>query len=449
MTRGSGPDRGPGSRRGSSSRRRLLAGVATAGAAALAGCSGLPFTGDEERREAPPSLPSDAVGPIDWPASPYPVTVPASLADAHETRAREMLADVPADPDVPNAAVAAAVGDDRERALRRADAAIPEEWPVDTLSAWRRRRGDAAEVRGAYRAATGADDGSELAARRRAIRDDRGALASGIEYRGESAVEAVLAYEPVESLLGECASYVEPRVTYPADPVAEPFRAGEAVARVERAAAAAADAEGVREAFLSERDGAAARWASLVAAADGLRGSVSRTHATVRERTDGEDPLGDEDLSGTVAQELAAVSETRVESAAEDVERAIDAGDHATAVIESGTSLAEIEALRATVEEIRGGEHRDAPTEASVRSAAERARTTVSEVVDRDDPLATRLVRPGLEIVGYVADRIEEGYGSARRSQAELAYADLYASAVPAAAAFVRERLEQADSGAN
>jgi hypothetical protein len=66
----------------------------------------------------------------------------------------------------------------------------------------------------------------------------------------------------------------------------------------------------------------------------------------------------------------------------------------------------------------------------------------VGEVVDAGDPLATRLVRPALEAIGYVDDRIEEGYSSVRRSQAELAYVDLYASAVPAAAEFVRERME-------
>jgi len=251
----------------------------------------------------------------------------------------------------------------------------------------------------------------------------------------------VLAYEPVESLLAECARYVEPHVTYPEDPVAEPFRAGEAVARVERAGAAAADAAGLRDADLDGREEAGPRWASLVAAAGGVRGSVSRTHATVRERTGGQEPFPDEDLSGTVARELLAVSDLRVESAIDDVRRAADAGEHATVAVEAGTALAEIEAYRGAVAAIRDGEHRDVPTESSVRSAAERARTAVSEVVGRGDPLATRLVRPGVAAIGSVADRIEEGYGSADRSQAELAYAARYASAVPAATEFVRERL--------
>ena len=434
--------RGSSSGRASSSRRRFLAGVATAGAAALAGCAGLPFAGGEERREPPASLPSDVVGAIKWPASPFPTTVPASLADAHESRARDLLDDVPPAPDVPNGAVARAIGDDREQAMRRVEADVPDEWPVDALSAWRRRREDAAAVRGAYRAATGTDDGSALAARRRAVRDDRGALAADLEYRAGSPTAAVLAYEPVESLLAECARKVRPQVTYPADPVAEPFQAGEAVGRVERARAAAADAEGLRAAYLDDRDEASPRWASLVAAAEALRGSVSRTRSTVRERVGGEEPLADEDLSGTVAQELVATADLRTESAVEDVRRAADAGEHATALVASGIALAEIEAYRRAIGEIRDGGHRAVPSESSVRSAAEGARAAVGEVVDAGDPLATRLVRPALEAIGYVDDRIEEGYSSVRRSQAELAYVDLYASAVPAAAEFVRERME-------
>ncbi|EMA68551.1 hypothetical protein [Halorubrum distributum] len=429
--------------RGSSSRRRLLAGVAATGAAALAGCSGLPFAGGEERRDSPVSLPADAVGSIEWPASPFPTAVPASLAAAHEARTRSLLDDVPAEPELPNAAVATEIETRRERARERANAGLTDEWPVDDLDAWRRRREDAAEVRAAYRAATGNDDGSELSARRRAVRDARTALAGDLAYRAESTAAAVLAYEPVESLLAECARSVRPQVTYPADPLAEPFRAGEAVGRVERAEAAAADAEGLREACLDSWDEASPRWASLVAAAETLRGSVSRTRASVRERVGREDPLDEEDLSGTVAQELAATGETRVESAVEDVSRATDAGEHATAVVEAGTALAEVEAYRAAVVEIRDGRHRAAPTESSVRSTAERARAAVSEAVAAGDPLVARLLRPGLGVFGYAADRVEEGYGSApRRTQASLVYAALYASAVPAAAEFVRERLE-------
>jgi len=146
---------------GPGSRRRFLAGVATAGAAALGGCSALPFGEEGERRELPASLPADVVGPVEWPASPFPATVPASLADAHEARTPEVLAAVPSDPDVPNTAVAEKIRSDREQARKRADTAAPDGWPTDVLSAWRQRRADAAAVRGAYRAATGTDDGAE------------------------------------------------------------------------------------------------------------------------------------------------------------------------------------------------------------------------------------------------------------------------------------------------
>lgn len=357
----------------SGSRRRFLAGIAAAGTAASAGCSGLPFGGETQSDDDRVSLSSDVIGEIDRPAWPFPVTTGGSLVEAHETRARDLLAEVPADPDIPNAAVAAQIGDDRERALQRTNADPPEEWPADALAEWRRRRGDAATVHGAYRAATGVDDGADLVARRRAIREDRATLAADLEYRAGSIEEAVLAYEPVESLLAASARFVEPRVSYPADPVAEPFQAGEVAGDVERARATVADAAGLRSAYLDEEDEASPRWASLIAAAGGLRGSVSRTHSTVRGHTNGGASSSDEDLSGTVAQELLTVIEGRVERTVEDVREASDAGEHATVAAESGVALATIDALRTADDEVSEGKHAEAPTESSVRAAAERA----------------------------------------------------------------------------
>ena len=425
----------------SGSRRRFLAGVAAAGAAASAGCSGAPFGGDAQADGDSVSLSSDVIGPIDRPAWPFPAATGGSLVEAHETRTRDLLADVPVDPDVPNAAVAARIGDDRERALQRTNADPREEWTVDALAEWRRRRGDAATVHGAYRAATGVDDGSDLVARRRAIREDRATLAADLEYRAGSVEEAVLAYEPVESLLAASARHVEPRVSYPADPVAEPFQAGEVAGDVERARATVTDAAGLRSAYLDERDEAAPQWTSLIAAANGLRGSVNRTRSTVREHTDGTSST-DEDLSGTVAQELLAEGGRRVESTVEDVREAADAGDHATVVAESGVALATIDALRTADDEVSEGKHAEAPTESSVRAAAERALSGTDTAVDGDDPLATRLVSPAFETLEQVADRIEEGYASPRRAEAELRFVDLYTGAVPRATAFVRDRLD-------
>ncbi|TKX58097.1 hypothetical protein EXE44_07235 [Halorubrum sp. SS7] len=422
------------------SRRRFLAGVATAGAAAVAGCSGLPFTGGETERREAAAVPTDLVDATEWPSAPFPATVPDALAAAHVSRARDLLDAVPAEPSLPNAAVAAAIADDRARAVERVDAEPTDPWPTESLAARRRARGTAATVRGAHRAATGVDDGAALTARRRAVREDRATIAADLEYRAEATAAAALAYEPVESLLAACARHLVPTVRYPDDPVAAPFRAGDAVGDVERARAAATDAAGLRDAFHGDREGLGPRWASLVAAADVLDGSVRRTRAEVRRRTGDEAAPGDEDLSGTVAQELAVATDRRTESAVRDVERASDNGNYATAVIEAGTALATVEARRRAVEAIRDGRHREPPSESSLRSAAERAREAVA-AVDGGDPLAARFVRPALASLERVADEIDAGYAAPRRTQAELTYAALYARAVPPATAFVRERL--------
>jgi hypothetical protein len=348
--------------------------------------------------------------------------------------------------------VAAEVAGDRERALRRLDRDPSDPWPVDALDARRHRREDAAVVRGAYRAATGDDDGARVARRRQAVREDRAALAADLTYRAGSPAEAALAYEPVESLLAECERHVRPRATYPRDPVAEPFRAGEAVGTVERARAAAADPAGLREAFLDDRESPTPQWASLAAAAEGLDGSVSRTRSAVRSGEGGPEGGDDGDLSGTVARELTAVIDLRVESAVDDVREATDRDAYATAVVEAGTALAELEASRAAAAGIREGRYREAPSASSVRSASERANEAVSEAIDGGDPLTIRFVRPALELFGYTLDAVENGYGSAGRTQARLAYAALYARALPAAAEFVRERLDRAtgaDSGSS
>lgn len=425
-----------------SSRRGLLAGVATAGAAAVAGCAAWPLGDGETERGEAVAVPSDLVDAVEWPPAPFPATVPESLAAAHESRARDLLDAVPPDPSLPNAAVAAAIADDRARAAERLGAEPSVPWPTETLAARRRARGTAATARGAYRAATDVDDGADLAARRRAVREDRATLAADLAYRAESTAAAALAYEPVESLLAASARHLVPTVRYPDDPVEAPFRAGDAVGDVERARAAATDAAGLRDAYRDGRDGLEPRWGSLVAAADALEGSVRRTRAKARRRTGEEAVPTDEDLSGTVAQELAAASDRRAEAAVRGVERASDDGNYAGAVIEAGTALATVEARRRVVEAIRDGRHRGPPTEPSLRSAAERAREAVGEAVDGDDPLAARLARPALSALERVAGEVESGYAGPVRAQAELTHAVLYARAVPPATAFVRERLE-------
>ncbi|WP_144922583.1 hypothetical protein [Halorubrum salsamenti] len=422
------------------SRRRFLAGFGAVGTAALAGCSSLPF-GDDSRAEQPAvSLATDDVGSVAWPASPFPVPIPGSLAAAHEARVRDLLAEVPTEPSIPNEAVAADLASDRERAAAGVDRAVDDPWPVDALAAWRRRRERAATVRGAYRAATGGGDPATAAERRQTVRADLRAFEADVTYRARSPREAVLAYGPVESLLADCERRVRPTPPYPEDPVADPFRAGEAVGRVETARATLDDAAGLREAYLAERPEATAQWASVAAAAEDLEGSARRTRGVVREAL-GDGPSGD-DVQGTVARELFRETEWIVESQIDDVERAMDVGEYATAVVASGRALAATEAHRAAGEAIREGGYREPVTAESVRTAADRARAAVADIGEAEATrLAAAIGRPALERVRYAIDLVDEGYGSVVRVRALLTHAVLLARAAPEAAAFVDERL--------
>ncbi|WP_049987109.1 hypothetical protein [Halobellus rufus] len=424
------------------SRRRLLAGIGTLGVAGLAGCSGLPVLGSDDEREYV-DLPPDAAGSIEWPDSPFPVDVPGRLADDHRERAEALLAEVPTDPSVPNGAVAEELRADRERAAERIDDGVEEPWPTDGLDAWRSRRNDAAALFGAYRAATGEDDADEIESHRRGVRSALGSLAADHEYRASSTLEAVLAHEPIEGLLADCRRRTRPDPAYPDDPVAHPFRAGDAVGRVDLARATLADAGRLRAVYLNERDDPPSQWSALIDASDRLAVAVSRTRATVRDFLDVYEPPFRADLDGTPARALFRRASGQVSASTDDQEERRDDGDYATAVIEAGQALAAVEALRAAIEGIRDGAYQDPVSVESVEETADRARDAIAAIEGSEDArLAARLARPAFGTFEYLPEYIEDGYIDAARAQGDLAWAELYARAVPPATAFVVERLE-------
>lgn len=428
------------------SRRQVLAGIGAAGLAGLAGCSALPFTGDGEDDESAVEVPADAVEPIAWPDSPFPVDVPPSLAESHRERARELLEPVPADPAIPNQAVAEELRSDREGAADRLGEAPGDPWPVDALSSWRGRRGSAANVRGTYRAATGEDDATAVDERRRTLRDDLGSFVADHDYRATTPLEAVLVHAPVEDLRGECRRGTRPTPAYPDDPVARPFRAGEAVGRLERGRAALADARGLREAYLAERTELSPQWTTLIDAADRLRVAVSRTHSRVDGFLDAEDPF-ERDLEGTPARTLFGTGARQVRTANDDFGAARDDGEDATAVLAAGRTLAAVEALEAVIDGIRDDAYAEV-TEDSTAEAADRARAAIADVeAARSPALAARIVRPAIATYESVRYRIEDGYADAAHATGDLAWVELYARAVPAAADFVFDRLEDANDG--
>lgn len=424
------------------SRRAILAGLGTAGVAGLGGCSALPL-GDGDDSTPDVSLSADDVEPLSWPDSPFPVAIPGALADAHRERGRELLAAVPTDPSVPNGAVAEELRSDRERAADGLDEEIDQPWPTDRLSEWRRRRSAAATVRGAHRAATGEGDGDSLRERRRTVREELGSFVADHEYRASTTLEVVLAHAPIETLLADCRRHSRPNSGYPAAPLANPFQAGEAVGAVELAEATLADAGRLREVYVSDRQHVAPQWGELIDASDRLRFALGESRSTVDDFLDVDEAPFDADLAGTPARELFDLARRAVEFRYEDVQEYRDEGDYARAVVQAGRTLAAIEVLRTTVEGIRDGAYRDTVTGESVTRTADRARAAMTTVGDDErSEFAVRLLRPALSAYDFVPESIEEGYTDAARAQGELAWAELYARAVPAATDFVLDRLE-------
>ena len=424
------------------SRRRLLAGLGTVGVAGLAGCSTLPFSDDESDATEEVTLSPDVVGSITWPESPFPVEIPVSLTEAHEERARELLASVPEDPSIPNRAIAEELRSERERVAERLRNDVEDPWPTDGLAERRNRREAAATVWGTYRGATGEDDSNSVTDRQRAVRDDLGSFVADHEYRASSPLEAVLTHAPIEALVAECRRRARPNPTYPSDPIAHPFRAGDAVGRVEDARATIDDARGLREAYVSERLEASSQWTALIEASDELRISVARTRSTVQDVLEADESPFDADLEGTPGRTQFMSARGRVESATSDHEEHLRRGDYATAVIEAGRALAAIEALRATIEGIRNGAYQDDVTVESVTRTADQAREAVTAIEEGgDQKLAALIARPVFLTFESAPNLIKEGYTDPVRLQGELALAELYARAVPAATEFLLERL--------
>jgi len=425
-------------------RRQLLAGIGTAGAASLAGCSSLPF-GDEDTDDPDVDVPAGTVEPIEWPVSPYPITVPTAISASHRQRARELLDDVPADPSIPNQAVADELASERERA-ERLDEEPEDPWALERLSEWRGRRGSAANVLAAYRAATGEDDGPDIADRRRTLRRELGSFAADYDYRAAATREAVLAHAPIEDLLSSTRRRLSPDPGYPDEPLAAPFQAGDAAERIEVAAATLSDARRLRTAYLDARSNAPARWESLIDASDRLHFAVRRTRSTVSGFLGRTESPFDRDLEGTAAERLFQEAAQEVETLAEDVTSFRADGQYANAVIAAGRTLAAVEALRAVIIGIREETYIDDVTVDSVERTAQRAQDALAAVEETDTGrLATAIVRPVLATYEYAVYRVRDDHEYAARLQGDLAWVELYARAVPAATEFVVERLDVAD----
>lgn len=431
-------------------RRNVLTTLGTVSIGGLAGCSALPFGGDQGEERENVSLPADTVEPIEWSKQSFPATVPSRLADVHHDRARELLAAVPSNPSVPNSAIAEELQSDREHAAGQLDEDINDPWPTQELSQWRDRRHIAATVRGAYRAATGEDDTETVTDRQQTVRDELYSFLADHEYRASSPLDAVLAHTPIEELVADCRQHIHSEPAYPADPIADPFQAGDAVGKVELTHAMLADARRLREVYLTERSDVSSQRANLIDTSDRLRIAIDQTHSTVYDFFESYEPprktaqrVFDADLTGTAGRELFVKASQHITSANEEFKQYRDDGNYAMAVIEAGQTLAAIEALRATIDGIRNGSYQNKVTVESVIQMAERTQEAILAIDTSENPgLAMQIGRPALDTVNHLPEHIERQYTDAVLVEGELAWADLYARAVPAVTAFVSKRLE-------
>ncbi len=440
-------------------RRRLLAGCA-AGLAGLAGCSGvseLPGVGGDD---SPESVDVRAVARdlsrVDLPASAFPAAVPPSLAEAHRERARELLSDVPTDPAIPNGAVRAEFADEREYAADDLDGeADTHEWPIRALDDWRYRRTEAATVRGAYRAATGEDDEEGLTERRRSVRGSLAEFEADWAYCAPDPVAAVLAHAPLESVVDDCRTRLEPRRSYPDDPVAAPFRAGEAVGDVEGADAAVADAAGLREAALEEWADPPSQWGAVVSGTEALRHSLAETtDERIEWWLDAEYDDFDRDLEGTPARWLFYEAKRRVQTRERAVGGARERGDHATAIVDAAQALVATEVFETVVDGVQDGAYGGEISTDRLRETSRRAREAIRAALEEGSALdgyrsglAVALLRPALFTQRSLVDRLAEGFGDGDRAIGEFAWAELYARTVPDAVPFVAERLREGADG--
>lgn len=425
-----------------STRRELLVSLGTLGAAGLAGCSALPFSDDGGDAEV--TVPADTVRPYDRPQSPFPVALPATLATRHRDRARELLADVPTDPSIPNAAVADELASERQRVAETVASDTGATWPIEVVAERRHERGNAAAVRATYRAATGEGDPSTVATRLRQTRSDLGSFWGDLAYRGSDPLEAVLVYAAIEDLLVACRRWIHRGTDYPEDPVAEPFAAGDAVEFVEIATAGVADARRFRASHLASAEAPNPQWTAVADSVTQLERDVEQTVESVEQFLEAEtEAVFEENLDDTIARGLFDDAARRCRNWRESFEEANTNGRYATAVVEAGRTVAAVEALRTAIEAIRDGGYQEQLSVESVRRVAEQARSNLQRIEGTDSSgLAIRIGLPAIwEYEGAVRTlKQERGYG-ADYVTPEFAWAALYAGAVPVAAQFVSDRL--------
>lgn len=421
-----------------------------AGLAALAGCGEVEVdTGGRDEREYDASALAAIVEGKETPTRPdaFPVRVDGDLVGRHHDRARELVAVVPERPDVPNGAVAERLRERRERVLGVLDESRDATTGLRRLETARRVRGDAAELNGAFHAATGEIDRESVEAHRRALRSDRHEFEAEWDYRGADPAGALVVHGELERLLRVVRQNAEAWPSFPDEPVDDVFRVGEIAGKLETGWATLADADRLRTRYLERASDPRSFRAAITAAAHRL----GRRTAMERRRLDefldlraAELPF-DRSVEETPAGLLYERARRTVGSEADDAEFSRRTGEPARATLRSARTEAGLRAFDAVVDAIEAGEYgppEDADRLATARSEAVAALREAWET----DPTAVsvEVSEPAHGALSGGYYRLENADGEAYEvddALADLAYARLYAEAVPDAIARVVDAL--------
>lgn len=425
-------------------RRNLLAAVGTGVLGGLAGCAGLL----EADSDSEPDIDVDDfqgwTPPNPGTTTRLPVTLAEDTWATHRTRARTLFQSVPENPSIPNGVVNAELSSDRAKLRTELESGRDEGQPLDRLDHWRRVRADVANLRGAYRAASGHDDAESVARRRGTSRDRLAALRSGIEYRARDALEAVLVYAPIEDRFDEASRETRPVVGYPEAPLSNVEQAGTAVESVESAAASLDDAEAIHAQYLEDLATAEPQWNRLLRTVEELDYTVDRTWS---ERVD----FLEADAKSRYGTALRGVQADLHRLAIREVRyREDDIRDHerdgrpATAVLEAGRTLASIVVADAVDAGLQNGRIAESPTECSLRTAAQNAVAALESLLEQSHPhLAVAVGVPALNGYRSAVHHLGTSYYGVEYIESQFRFARLFASAAGRVTPFVATRLQQ------
>jgi hypothetical protein len=432
------------------SRRSVLA-ACGAGMAALAGCSAVGIrSGDDEDPDYDAGRLA-AIGREGAPSRPdaFPVTVTDEMTERHSERARELLDAVPERPEVPNGVVTRRLRDHREEVAEALDESRAEDGETEAgphgdeepglerLSEARHDRADAAELLGAYRGATREIDPDWVAERRETLRSDRRSFESGRDYRGGEPGVALVVHAELEGYSDRARRSAVAWPPVPDDPATDPFSVGEIVRDLEAGRAALSDARRLRDRYLDGIDDPQPFRSAITVTAHRLDRRASFRWRGLHEYLDaGPDDLPfDRSLDGTPAIHLFARAKRTVDLAVRGAEEAMQAGNQANAVLAGTRRIAGLRAFESVIDAIEDGKY-DSPDDADRVAAARADAVEALEAAWGTSPVALsdELAFPAHDALRLGVRRLEgarNGRHDVNRAFASLAYARLYAEAVP------------------